>query len=154
MADRCTDTDPHGPHRAQYGPWGVKDCPGVDHGQRLAAGAEPPPPATSRPTPPAAAHTSLADGCCSPYGPADATLEVGAIPASPTAEQQIRIEALRTADNRLPVVVGGLVNDDTDAVLNLADQYAHWITHGPVVDDDPSPAGLYQWHGEQVNPDE
>ena len=27
--DRCTETKPHGPHRAQYGPFGVKDCPGV-----------------------------------------------------------------------------------------------------------------------------
>ena len=27
--DRCTDTRPHGPHRAQYGGFGVKDCPGV-----------------------------------------------------------------------------------------------------------------------------
>lgn len=27
--DRCTDTRPHSPHRAQYGPFGVKDCPGI-----------------------------------------------------------------------------------------------------------------------------
>mgnify|MGYP002350404199 CR=1 FL=1 len=27
--DRCTDKTPHGPHRTQYGPFGVKDCPGV-----------------------------------------------------------------------------------------------------------------------------
>lgn len=38
MSDRCTDTLPHGPHRGQFGPWGViaghvvrkpTDCPGV-----------------------------------------------------------------------------------------------------------------------------
>jgi hypothetical protein len=27
--DRCTDTQPHLAHRTQYGPFGVKDCPGV-----------------------------------------------------------------------------------------------------------------------------
>lgn len=27
--DRCDDTEPHGPHRTQYGPFGVKDCEGI-----------------------------------------------------------------------------------------------------------------------------
>ncbi|MGW3608964.1 hypothetical protein ACWD6N_03595 [Micromonospora sp. NPDC005163] len=27
--DRCTETRPHPAHRTQYGPFGVKDCPGV-----------------------------------------------------------------------------------------------------------------------------
>lgn len=29
VQSECTNPDPHGPHSTQYGPFGVKHCPGV-----------------------------------------------------------------------------------------------------------------------------